>query len=789
MFSSSLSACPIEPPEWSKVEKRFLSESGRQPTYPHEYIPVLEARNPYQLGQLAALRFIEWVIDNPKGVVSLSSGNTPEFFIKYLAYYKKNWHQAEVQTELHKYGIKHKDFPDTSNLKFVQIEEYYPMSASHYKKVSNYVLRHYIQLLEIKEENALLMDFTERGILEEKGQKVVFMNGKVDMSLLDREPSSQLETWQKQSLEEVSQFCIDYEQKVRDWGGIGFFIGSLSYGGHLGFNPPGLAENSITHIEPLNYQVAAHAAKDLGGIEHSRDKTAVTIGLGTLLYNPNAVLIIMASGESKAKPVKATIENKFTLDLPATILQKNRNSRFYISADAAKLLTDRKTEDVRMASRQGWDHDLIAKVIIEIALFEKKQILQLTEEDLMKYQRGKLLLENPPKNLSAMLHDVRALIVGQIENGLSINQRKSARILHTGPHHDDVMLGYYPMMDSLTRKHDNHFAYLTSGFNSVSDSYILAALNRVSDSWINQEQDMIFKKSYGSSINKFRYLYVKEDHSRLDKLNTTIILKHLVFIFDIKTPNELKKKIRWLKDDYFPNKNIGDLDIQEVKLLKGMMRESEADRLWSLKNIPLHNVSHFRSRFYSGREFAKTPRFESDVLPFLNLCNDFRPDIITLADDPQSAPPRTHYRVLQIIAQALRSKEVKLKPSIEIWGYRTIWFKYTVSEANVFIPVSEKMLESQRKAFLTCFNTQKFASFPSPFHDGDFASLSTKIQREQLETLRDLLGKEYFVNHERAEIRNATGFIFLNRMDLNKFLQHAQGLYIAKELEEALRDT
>ena len=66
----------------SKVENYFLAQSGKKLIYePTEKIPVIQVENFPQLGELAALRFIEWLQNNPNGVVSLPTGKTPEHFI------------------------------------------------------------------------------------------------------------------------------------------------------------------------------------------------------------------------------------------------------------------------------------------------------------------------------------------------------------------------------------------------------------------------------------------------------------------------------------------------------------------------------------------------------------------------------------------------------------------------------------------------------------------------------------------------------------------------------------
>lgn len=778
-------ADPIRPPAWTPVEKKFLQASGRRPVYPHEYVAVIETKDQYAVGKLTALRFIEWVKDHPKGVVALTTGNTPEFFIKYLAYYKKHWHTPKVQAELKNYGLNLKKFPNTSDLKFVQIEDYFPISDKHQKKVSNYIQRHYCKILDLKPENVLLMNFTDKGILAEKGTQVLFMNGKVDLGILRVKPNSQLETWQQQAIQEVQAFCNEYEQKIRAWGGIDFFIGSISYLGNLGFNTPLTSLDSTTHIIKLDYATAAHCAKDLGGIEHARDKVAVTIGLGTITMKPGVIMILLATGESKAVPVRDLVEHQYDLRYPATILQKSPQSRVYINSGAAKLLSDRKTEDIKLASKAGWSNDLIEKVIIEIAQAESKPIAELTKTEIERHERGQWLLSGQSKPLDVLLQDVRNSLIAKIEAGIALSNSKGQKILHTGPHPDDIMLAYFPLMDNFIRRHNSHIAYMTNGFNSVSDAHMLAVLNRVSDARISSEQDAIFKKSYINVISRFRHYFVKQDVEQMNHLESIIALKHLAYIFDIKNPEQLKLTIRWLKDEYFPNKYPGDPDIPNICLLKGMMRESEVDRMWFLKNLPLQNVSHLRSSFYNSKEFAKSPRLNSDILPFINLYNDIQPSIITLADDPQSAPPKTHYYVLQIIADALRSKEARLNNGLEILGYRNIWFRYEIPEANIFVPVSEAMLQMQHQVFSSCFNTQRQSAFPSPFYDAEFSDIAMHVQREQLMDLRMLLGDEYFSNNHHAQLRNAAGFVFLKKMPVNEFLQNAISLQLGIELEDS----
>ena len=120
------------------VESAFLK--GSPAVFPTERVPIIQAQNILELGKLTALSFIKWVKKNSSGVVSLPTGKTPEYFIKYIQYFKENWQTPSVQRELQEKGIKSDTFPDTSKLKFVQMDEFFGINPSQ----KNSFRRHYI---------------------------------------------------------------------------------------------------------------------------------------------------------------------------------------------------------------------------------------------------------------------------------------------------------------------------------------------------------------------------------------------------------------------------------------------------------------------------------------------------------------------------------------------------------------------------------------------------------------------------------------------------------------------
>tara|TARA_B110000090_G_C13243318_1_gene393422 strand:- start:342 stop:770 length:429 start_codon:yes stop_codon:yes gene_type:complete len=135
---------------------------------------------------------------------------------------------------------------------------------------------------------------------------------------------------------------------------------------------------------------------------------------------------------------------------------------------------------------------------------------------------------------------------------------------------------------------------------------------------------------------------------------------------------------------------------------------------------------------------------------------------------------------MQVVAAGLRLSmnrgDLKNKNGPMVWGYRNVWFVFSPCEANIMIPCSEEDLDLMHDTFMSCFTTQKEASFPSPHYDGPFSAWAKHLQVEQKKQLVSLLGEEYFTNHADPRVRNASGFVFLRAMHAETFLKECEGL-------------
>ena len=171
-----------------------------------------------------------------------------------------------------------------------------------------------------------------------------------------------------------------------------------------------------------------------------------------------------------------------------------------------------------------------------------------------------------------------------------------------------------------------------------------------------------------------------------------------------------------------------------------------------------------------------------DVLPIFNLLKDIKPDVVSVAFDPEGSGPDTHYKVLKTIAAAV--KEWKMEEDLSklrIIGYRNVWFRFHPSETEVIVPVSLNALAILDTSFSQCYLSQVNASFPSYQLDGKFSELTQKIWVEQLKQIQFLLGKNFFYQHEKPLVRATHGLIYIREMNVDQFLKQAEELEKAME--------
>lgn len=768
----------------SKVEQYYLSISGKEFIYkPVEKIPIIQVESFPELGKLTALRFIEWIIQNPDGVISLPTGKTPEHFIKWVEKILKEWNTKPIQKILSEVGIKADKKPSLENLKFVQIDEFYPIDSSQHNSFYYYIQNFYFRLWGLNPKNALLMNINEIPTAENIPLKEIFPDNKVDLTLRTRWASTRLERLQKATIEIVDEYCSNYERKIREIGGIGFFLGGIGPDGHIGFNVQGSDHFSTTRLIQTNYETQAAAATDLGGIEVARNRLVITIGLETITHNPDATAIIIAAGEAKANIVRDSIQNSPSIKYPATALQKLSNARFYLTHGAALRLSERRFVDV--TKENPISQHSIERAVINLVVEKSKKLNQLTKDDYKENKITNYIMLNHSKSINEINSEIENNIISRLERGMQFVENEV--ILHTAPHHDDIELAYLPYITHLVRnpKNKHHFTYLTSGFTAVTNSFMLELMENLlsflnSGTFVKKFNENYFNRANidGKNRDVMQYLDGVASHSRTlqNEALARRLLRNIMEVYEEESLIYLKDRVNELIN-YFKTQYPGKKDISQVQRLKGMQREFESEIFWGYYGFGVQDVSHLRLGFYQGDIFTELPEMDRDVYPVFELLKKVNPTIVTVAFDPEGSGPDTHYKVMQAISEALQLYEKHTGNSnIKVWGYRNVWYRFHPAEANIYVPVSLNSFAILENQFMKSFSSQKGASFPSWEYDGPFNRLVQKIQVEQYNVLRECLGKDFFLKHTHPRVRAAKGILFLRELTLDEFYKHTREL-------------
>ncbi|MCC5938692.1 MAG: PIG-L family deacetylase [Lunatimonas sp.] len=760
----------------SPAEEAFLKESGVEKI--SSKIPYLIVDNFPKLGLMTACRFLEWAADNPNGVISLPTGKTPEYFIKWTQFLLENWDKKKGLEIREKYNLQNVKKPILKDLQFVQIDEFYPISSSQKNSFYHYVNKFYIEGFGLDPKKALLINSDEILLAKGKSYREVFPDYKVDLSLRFREAATESEKLKQESIYLIDKWCAEYEAKIREKGGIGFFLGGIGPDGHIAFNTRGSDLFSTTRLTETNFETQAVAAGDLGGIEISANRLVITIGLDTIVHNPNAVAIIIAAGEAKAPIVKSSLESEMTNLYPATVLQKLKAGRFYLTKGAAVKLED----SVERFYTQGeWSDIKTERAVLDLCKKLRKYGHRVTLEDLKNDKYTALIPNLNERTVKEVIKNISA----KIDRGLA--EEKNEVLLHTGPHHDDISLGILPHITKQLHENSNsaHFAVLTSGFTAVTNTFVIDTLKntkRFLDEGLIQmvKYDDFFDTGYKLKMDKDVYHYLTNVASgnadeRLRGLCHRVV-RAIVFIYAVKSPMELRDQINEiitvLKNSYDGEKNP-----KNIQTLKGMIREFEEELVWAHFGVQVKNVHHLRLGFYTGDIFTEQPDKKRDVEPILNMLREIRPTKLSLTLDPEGSGPDTHYKVLQATAEAVRQwGEEEDLSNFKVIGYRNVWFKFDAAEANVIVPVSLGDMSVMEDSFSNCYLSQVNASFPSYAHNGKFSTLAKNTWVNQLSDVQLLLGKNYFYQHDTAKVRSSHGLIFFREMNVEEFLQEAREL-------------
>ena len=135
---------------------------------------------------------------------------------------------------------------------------------------------------------------------------------------------------------DLQKECDEYEEKIRKAGGIDLFMGGVGEDGHLAFNEPFSSLNSRTRLKTLTQDTIQVNARFFGGDISLVPKTALTVGVGTVLSAKK--VLILATGHKKARAVRHGVEGSYNHQWTISALQVHPNGILVCDDPAAEEL-------------------------------------------------------------------------------------------------------------------------------------------------------------------------------------------------------------------------------------------------------------------------------------------------------------------------------------------------------------------------------------------------------------------------------------------------------------------
>lgn len=456
--------------------------------------------------------------------------------------------------------------------------------------------------------------------------------------------------------ENLYQYCIDYELKIREAGGLDYQLLGIGRTGHIGFNEPGSHLNSGTRSITLDHLTRSDAASSFQGIENV-PRMAITMGIGTVMAAKRIVLL--GWGQHKSQIIKEAIEGQISSQVPATYLQNHPNITFVLDKEAGGELTRTKTP--WLVKPCVWNEELKSKAIVWLCEKTNKSILKLTDKDYNDNSMSSLLAEQGKSyNLNIEMfnklqHTITGWPGGKPKSDDLKRPERSApakkRVLIFSPHPDDDVISMGGTLDRLIEQgHEVHVAYQTSGNIAVSDQEALK-FAEVSNSLTN---------------NKI----------------TSSIIGDLI------------------------NKNIDSIDTKNIRDLKGLIRRSES--LAATRSLKLidKNVHFLNLPFYETGKIKKNKLSEDDISVMTKIIEDIKPHQIYAAGD-LADPHGTHKVCLNSLFESIeRLKSKKFMNDCWIWLYRGAWHEWETYEIEMAVPLSPNQVLKKRNAIF-CHQSQK----------------------------------------------------------------------------------
>ncbi len=471
--------------------------------------------------------------------------------------------------------------------------------------------------------------------------------------------------------EDVFDYCQEYEKKIREAGGIDIQLLGIGRTGHIGFNEPGSSRESHTRLVTLDKATRIDAASDFFE-ERFVPRNAITMGVATILDARR--IILMAYGAGKASIIQRTVEGDVSESVPATFLQDHPNTTIFLDKSASSELT--RFKNPWLVGSVDWDDRMIRSGVVWLCQKLDKPILKLTDEDYTENGLGELVTEHGPayniniKIFNEVQHTITGWPGGKPNADDSNRPERAApfpkRVLVFSPHPDDDVISMGgTFLRLIDQGHEVHVAYQTSGNIAVLDEDAV----RFAD---------------------FVRVYAKE--------------------FDLK--GEEAEKIFRKIQDFLKTKRPGDVDIPELRQIKGLVRQAEARAAAHFCGLPDEQIHFQNLPFYETGQVQKSPLGEDDIALTKALLDKVKPHQVYAAGD-LADPHGTHKVCLDAVMESIRrSSDKSWYRDCFVWLYRGAWHEWDIDQIEMAVPISPDELARKRRAIFKHQSQKDNVAFP-----------------------------------------------------------------------------
>ena len=473
--------------------------------------------------------------------------------------------------------------------------------------------------------------------------------------------------------DKVQEHCRAYEQRIKELGGLDVILLGIGRMGNIATNEPGSSLTSASRLILID-ETAREEMKMSFGSQETVPPCSITMGISTILAARK--IFLTAWGEEKADIIKKTVEGKISETVPASYLQTHNDAHVVIDLSAAAKLT--RIQHPWLVASCKWTDKLVRSALVWLCQITGKPILKLTNKDYNENGLSELLaLYGSAYNANIKIfNDLQHTITGwpggkpDADDTYRPERAKPfpKRVIVFSPHPDDDVISMGGTLRRLVQQgHDVHVAYETSGNIAVGDEEVVRFMHFINgfNQIFGNEQDEVIK---------FKYKEIK---------------------------------------NFLKGKKEGDIDTQDVRTIKGLIRRGEARTACTFNQIPLDHVHFLDLPFYESGKIEKLPMSEADVNIVRDLITKVKPHQIYVAGD-LADPHGTHRKCTDAVLAALDlEKEAKAEwlKDCRVWMYRGAWAEWEIENIEMCVPISPEELRAKRNSILKHQSQMESAPF------------------------------------------------------------------------------